>query len=73
MTNFKAFRSFNDPTLARLTGLRARLEPRMLDHFPVDGLPDRVAHALASHTHPRSCLIWGLNIALGHHEQQCCS
>lgn len=46
MTRFKAFRRFNNPKLSQLAGLRARLEPGMLGHFPDDGLPDRVARAL---------------------------
>ena len=46
MTRFKAFRRFNDPALARFARLRARVEPSMAEHFPGDGLPDKMARAL---------------------------
>lgn len=44
---FKAFRKFNDPALRPLTGVRARLHPDAVEYFPGDGLPDRIARALA--------------------------
>src|SRR5512141_1439138 len=45
---FKAFRRFNAPELRPLAGVRARMDARMLEHFPGDGLPDRIVRELAS-------------------------
>ncbi len=45
--SFKAFRRFNDPELAPLTGRRGRLEPATAALFPSSSLPDRLARALA--------------------------
>ncbi len=47
MTQFKAFRAFNAPELRPLTRVRARLHPDAVDYFPGDGLPDKIARALA--------------------------
>lgn len=44
---FKAFRNFNDPALRPLTGVRARIHPDAAMYFPGDGLPARIARALA--------------------------
>lgn len=45
--SFKAFRRFNDKTLHLMTGQRARLSERGLHHFAGEGLPDKLARALA--------------------------
>lgn len=45
--SFKAFRRFNDPDLALVAGRRVRLEPSMAELFPGNGLPARLARALA--------------------------
>lgn len=44
--SFKAFRRFNDDSLQAHTGSRARLDDSRLEHFPGDGLPDKLAREL---------------------------
>jgi hypothetical protein len=48
VTPFKAFRNFNDPELRPLSGVRARIHPDSAEYFPGDGLPQRIARALAA-------------------------